>query len=207
MRMAFALVAIVLAPAAAPNVRALVLEPGQVGTGFVRLAAAGGNGVAGDRTMNLCGLDYPSERLRVGRIQMNFLKRGETNGITNEVVSYKAGGAAQAMREAIRHAESCPNRPIDSGQKGLPKLTFQVKRLEARHLLEGYLAVQIDVSGTVQGRHVAQTSFAVYQRRGNVLSGVYSFGVHTAGQLTLCLHAAQQSALNLRNGISSAPTA
>jgi hypothetical protein len=50
----------------------------------------------------------------------------------------------------------------------------------------------------------------VYQQRGNVLSGVYSFGSTTKGQLALCLHAAEQSARNLRHGgsgFSSAPTA
>ena len=44
----------------------------------------------------------------------------------------------------------------------------------------------------------------------NVLSGVYSFGSTTKGQLALCLHAAEQSARNLRHGgssSSSAPTA
>jgi hypothetical protein len=100
--------------------------------------------------------------------------------------------------------------PIDSGVAGLPKLNFRITRITAPHLLKGYLAVRIDVSGTVNGKHVAQTSYAVYQRLGNVLSGVYSFGTTTAGQLELCLHAARESARNLRRGASAAasgPTA
>ena len=210
MRLALALVALVIAPGVAPDVKKLILQPGQVGKGYVMSPAAGGSGVTGDRTMNLCGVDYSSERLRVSRIQVNYFKRGQTLGLANEIVTYKSGGARQAMLEAFRHAASCPNRPVDSGVKGLPKFTFRITRFSAPHLLEGYLAVQIDASGTVKGRRIAQTSYAVYQRRGNVLSGVYSFGATTRGQLARCLHAAEQSARNLRRGTSgatSAPTA
>jgi hypothetical protein len=210
MRMALALLAIVVAPSATPDVKKLLLQPVQVGKGYVTLPAAGGSGVAGDRTMNLCGIDYPSESLRVSRIQVNFLKKNTPIGITNEVVTYKGTGAQQAIREALRHAESCPNHPIDTGVKGLPKLTFHVRQIRDPRLIKGYLAVQIDVKGTVNGRAVAQTSYAVYQQHGRVLSGVYSFGTTTKGQLALCLHAAEQSARNLRrggSGSSSAPTA
>jgi hypothetical protein len=210
MRIALAVLAIVVAPAATPDVKKLILQPAQVGAGYVMLPAAGGSGVKADRTMNLCGLDYPSEKLRASRLQVNYVKNKAPIGITNEVVTYRGSGAQQAMREAFRHAESCPNHPIDSGVKGLPKLTFHVKRLVDHRLLKGYLAVQIDVTGTVKGRAVAQTSYAVYQQRGNVLSGVYSFGSTTKGQLALCLHAAEQSARNLRRGgsaASSGPTA
>jgi hypothetical protein len=210
MRIALALVAIVVAPSATPDVKTLLLQPAQVGKGYVMLPAAGGSGIAGDRTMNLCGIDYPSESLRVSRVQVNYLKKKASVGVTNEVVTYKGGGAQQAMREALRHAISCPGHPIDSGVQGLPKLTFHVKQIRDPRLLKGYLAVQIDVSGTVKGRAVEQTSYAVYQQRGSVLSGVYSFGSATKGQLALCLHAAEQSARNLRRGgssSSSAPTA
>jgi hypothetical protein len=207
----FALLAVlVVAPAASPNVARLVLQPAQVGKGYVMLARADGKGVNGQVTMNLCGSDYPSERLRTTRLQVNYLRARSTIGVSNEVVTYSSGGAAQAMREAIQHAVTCPRRPIDSGVKALPKLTFRITRISDPHLLKGYLAVRIDVSATVKGKHIAQTSYAVYQRRGNVLSGIYSFGTSTAGQRELCLHAAEESARNLRrgtSGVTSAPTA
>src|SRR4051794_10641796 len=101
MRLALATLAIVVAPSAAPNVKKLVLAPAQVGKGYLVFPAAGGNGVKGDRTMNLCGLDYRSETLRVGRLQVNYLKKKTPIGITNEVVTYKGAGAQQAMREAF----------------------------------------------------------------------------------------------------------
>jgi hypothetical protein len=204
------LAAFVVAPAASPNVARLVLQPAQVGKGYVMLARADGKGVNGQVTMNLCGTSYPSERLRTTRLQVNYLKARSTVGVSNEVVTYRSGGAAQAMREAIQHAVTCPHRPIDSGVTGLPKLTFRITRISDPRLLKGYLAVRIDVSGTVKGKHIAQTSYAVYQRLGNVLSGIYSFGTSAAGQRALCLHAAEASARNLRrgtSGVTSAPTA
>jgi hypothetical protein len=210
MRIALALFAVALAPSAKPDVSGLVLKPAQVGPGYVLLARNDGKGVKGRVTLNLCGNDYPSERFRAARLQVNYLKAGSAVGISNEVVTYRAGAAAQAMREATRHATTCPHTPIDSGVKGLPKLTFRITRLHDSHLLKGYLAVRVDVRGTVKGKRVAQTSYAVYQRLGNVLSGVYSFGANTAAQRELCLHAAEQSARNLRRGTSGAesgPTA
>jgi hypothetical protein len=210
MRLALAAVAIAFAPAATPNVGGLVLEPAQVGEGYALHARTDGKGVKGRVTLNLCGNDYPSEQFRTARLQVDYLKAGSAIGISNEVVTYRAGAAVQAMREAIHHAATCPHTPIDSGVKGLPKLTFRITRLHDSQLLKGSLAVRVDVSGTVKGRHVAQTSYAVYQRRGNVLSGVYSFGANTPQQRELCLHAAEQSARNLRRGTSGAgsgPTA
>jgi hypothetical protein len=54
------------------------------------------------------------------------------------------------------------------------------------------------VGKLANGKHVDQTSYAVYQRVGNVLSGVYSFGPNTAAQQRFALHAAETSARLLR---------
>jgi hypothetical protein len=210
MRIALAVSLLALTPAATPNVGHLILQPAQVGKGYVTMARSDGKGVKSQVTMNLCGSDYPSEQFRTARLQVNYLKRGTALGISNEIVTYRAGAAAQAMREAISHAAACPRTPIDSGVKSLPKLTFRITRITDPRLLKGYLAVRIDLSGTVKGKRVAQTSYTVYQRLGNVLSGVYSFGASPARQRELCLHAAEASARNLRRGTSgatSAPTA
>ncbi|HVA32389.1 MAG TPA: hypothetical protein VMU58_14090 [Gaiellaceae bacterium] len=218
MRSALALagaVALLVAPtaaaAASPNVAQLILKANQVGPGYLLYQRSDGHGVKGQVTLNLCGTDYPSESMRRTRLQTNYLRRNTTLGISNEVVTYRAGGAAQAMHEVIQHATNCPHRPIDSGVQGLPKLLFQIARVRVAHLLKGYLAVEITTSGVIKGKHIVQVSYAVYQRLGDVLSGVYSFGPtgSNAAQLRLCLHAAEQSALNLRNGGSSpsGPTA
>jgi hypothetical protein len=210
MRMALALAAIALAPAATPDVGHLILQPAQVGKGYVTKMQVGGNLVKGQVTLNLCGTGYPSERLRTKRLQVDFANRNVPLAISNEVVTYRSGGAAQAMREVTRRAATCPHRPIDTGEKGLPKLTYRITRFAHSRLLKGYLAVRVDATATIKGKPVVHTGYAVYQRRGNVLSGVYSVGGDNPEQLQLLLHAAEQSARNLRsgtNGVSSGPAA
>ena len=62
----------------------------------------------------------------------------------------------------------------------------------------------------MNGKKVDQTSYAAYQRLGNVLSGVYSFGPeHGTADVQFFLHAAEESAKNLKRGGAppSAPTA
>ena len=195
--------------ASPPNVTKMLLTAGQVGPGYVVLQRQDGFGVKNTVTMDLCGrTGYPSEKLRTARLQVNYLKQNTTLGLSNEVVAYKPGGAAQAMAEAIRHARSCPGTPIATGDPTLPPLRFTITRISGPKLLKGYLAVRVRVTGTVKGKHVDNTSYAVYQRLGNVLSGTYSFGPNTKKQLTFVLHAAQQSAANLRRGSAAGgPTA
>ena len=206
MRMLLVLAALLASP---PNVTKMLLTAGQVGPGYVVLQRQDGFGVKNTVTMDLCGrTGYPSEKLRTARLQVNYLKQNTTLGLSNEVVAYKPGGAAQAMAEAIRHARSCPSTPIATGDPTLPPLRFTITRISGPKLLKGYLAVRVRVTGTVKGKHVDNTSYAVYQRLGNVLSGTYSFGPNTKKQLTFVLHAAQQSAANLRRGSAArGPTA
>ena len=207
MRILLVLAALIASPA--PDVTKLILTPAQVGSGYVLLQRRDGFGVTNTVTMDLCGrTGYRSEALRTARLQVNYLKSRSTLGLSNEVVVYRKGGAAQAIREAIHHAQTCPTKPILSGDPTLPPLRFTITRLTSSKLLQGYLAVRVRVTGTVRGKHVDQTSYAVYQRLGNVLSGTYSFGPNTKEQLRFVLHAAQQSASNLLRGkASGGPTA
>jgi hypothetical protein len=210
MRIALALAAVMAGPMATPDVSKLVLQPAQVGTSYVMLAQKGGNLVAGQVTLNLCGSGYTSERFRTTRLQVNYASAATPTAISNEVVTYRSGGAALAMREVTRRTATCPHHPVDSGQQGLSKVTFRLTRVSDPRLLKGYVAVRVDTAATVKGKHVAQTSYAVYQRYGNVLSGIYSFGGTSSAQLGLALHAAEESARNLRSRGSdglSGPTA
>lgn len=196
MRTLLALVA--LLGTGTPNVAKLILKPAQVGPGYVLFHMVGGAGVTNTVTLNLCGLaGYPSERRRATRLQVTYLKRKSPIGISNEVVTYRPGGAAQAMREVIHHADTCPSHPIDTGQAGLPPLLVTITRIHDANLLKGALAVKERVRGTVKGKKFDQISYAVYQRLGDVLSGTYSVGANTRAQRSLLLHAAEQSARNL----------
>lgn len=206
MRILLALAAVV---ATGPNVTKLILTPAQVGKGYVLLERRDGVGVTNTVTLDLCGLSgYSSEKLRTTRLQVNYLKRGTTLGLSNEVVTYKPGGAVRAMREVLQHTLHCPKGPVATGQAGLPPLHFTATRIQDPKLLKGAIAVRVRVTGKIKGKPVDETSYAVYQRLGNVLSGTYSFGANTPTQQRFALQAAEQSAKNLLGGgPPSGPTA
>ncbi len=191
-------VALALAAAALasqPNPAKLIIKPSAVGSGYAVAIAPGGLG-AKQRTLDLCGTtNYPSEALRTARIQVNYGKPNAKLALSNEVVVYKDAGAAQAMREVARHAANCPAKPI--AFEGQPPLRYKITRIADSNLLSGSLAFRIDVSGRVKGKPVHAIRFAIYQRHGNVLSGVYSYalgGVSGAAQEKFALHAAEASA-------------
>jgi hypothetical protein len=198
------LLALLTVATATPSVTKLILKPAQVGPGYVQVARRDSVGVVNTVTLDLCGrTGYPSEQLRTARLQVDYLKRGATIGVSNEVVAYKPGGARQAMQEVRRHALNCPKTPVETGQPGLPPLNVTITPIKDPELLKGYLAVGVRVTGKIKGKSVDEVSFAVYQRFGNFLSGTYSFAGPTtsvAQQERFALQAAEQSAVNLRFG-------
>jgi hypothetical protein len=199
---ALALAAVALA---APNLSTAILKPAQVGKGYGVYARQDGFGVKAAPTLDLCGRKgYASEKLRVDRLQVNYLRAQTPLGLSNEVVRYKAGGAKQALREVALHAMSCPrDRPVVTGEKGVGPLRFTITPLHDSKLLKGYVAVRVRAVGTLtNGKHVDQTSYAVYQRLGDVLSGVYSFGPNTDAQRTFVLRAAEASARTLKKALA-----
>jgi hypothetical protein len=183
-----------------PDVTKLVLKASQVGDGYIQVRRADGSGLQ-QVTLDLCGrAGYPSEARRIARLQVDYLKSRAPLGLSNEVVTYRPGGAAQAMREVIAHASSCPNHEIATGDPNVPRAQFTITRIHDSKLLKGSLAVKVRVQATLGGKKFDQTSYAVYQRVGNVLSGTYSFGVNTPAQRAFALHAAEQSGRNLLAG-------
>lgn len=184
-----------------PNPAKLVLKPSSVAPGYVMVQPPDGKGRA-QRTLDLCGTkNYPSEALRAARLQVDYGKPNAKLVLSNEVVVYKDGGAAQAMREVAEHAKNCPAKPI--AFEGQPPLRYKFTRIADSKLLRGALAFRMDVSGTVNGKRVRGVHFLVYQRLGNVLSGVYSYAgssVSAAAQERFALHAAEASAKILRQG-------
>jgi len=192
-----ALVAVALA--AQPNLAKIVLKASAVGPGYVLVQRTDGQGTA-QRTLDLCGTsNYPSESLRVNRLQVDYVKQNAKLALSNEVVTYRPGGAVEAMQEVAQHASTCPNKPI--AFEGQPPLTYKITRVPDSKLLPGALALRVDVSGKIKGKKVSAVRFAVYQRLGNTLSGVYSYAVtgeSGAAQEKFVLHAAEASAKALR---------
>jgi hypothetical protein len=200
--MQFAAVALAaVALASQPNLAKLVLKPSAVGPGYVMLTRSDGKGTA-QRTLDLCGTkNYGSEALRTDRLQVDYLKQGAKLALSNEVVTYKGSGAQKALIEVSRHAQTCPNKPI--AFEGQPPLVYTITPITDAKLLRGYVALRINVHGTINGKRVSAVRFAVYQRFGRVLSGVYSYavnGVSGAAQQAFVLHAAEASAKALRSG-------
>jgi hypothetical protein len=183
-----------------PNLAKLVLKPSAVGSGYILVQRSDGKGTA-QRTLDLCGTkNYPSETLRTGRLQVDYLKQNAKLALSNEVVTYAPGGAAKAMNEVAQHAATCPSKPI--AFEGQPPLRYKITRITDSKLLHGSVAMRIDVSGKINGKPVSAIRFAIYQRLGNVLSGVYSYAdnsVSGAAQERFVLHAAEASAKALRS--------
>jgi hypothetical protein len=196
-----ALALAVVALASQPNPAKLVLKPSSVAPGYVMAQPPDGKGKA-QRTLDLCGTkNYPSEALRTARLQVDYGTPHAKLLLSNEVVVYKGGGAAQAMREVAQHAKNCPTKAI--AIEGEPPLRYRFTRIADPKLLRGALAFRMDVSGTVKGKRVHGVHFVVYQRLGSVLSGVYTYAsssVSAAAQERFALHAAEASATILRQG-------
>ena len=149
----------------------------------------------GEEILDLCGSSFASENLRTARLQVNYVRRGKT-GVSNEVVSYRPGGARQANREVTDAAAHCPTSPVSSPGG---KITWRLHRITDRRLLPGYLAVRAHFSAEVNGKQRQWDAIGVYQFENNVFSGVYTNGVGSiAAQQRIALHAAEQSAANLK---------
>jgi hypothetical protein len=185
--------------AATPSLRRIALSPQQVGTGYRMNVIPGGTKVQGQATLDLCGFSYPSEHLRLERLQLAYDHTGKAVQLSNEVVRYRPGGAQQALREVAHAVTHCPRGPVESSVAGVPPLTYRIQKVTDSKLAPGYVAVRVHFSGTYQGKNVEATAVVVYQARGDVLTGVYTDGQRAiAGQLSVGLHAAGQSAANLR---------
>lgn len=180
-----------------PNLDKIVLRAGQVGPGYKLVTRPDSRCVKGCVTLDLCGATFPNEALRTARLQVNYTRPGKTE-LSNKVVTYRPGGAKQALREVTRVAAHCPRGPVGTPVQGL-KVTYRLERISDPRLLPGYLAVRVHVTGTVNGVTHHVTAVGVYQIDGNTFSGVYTNGFGTiTEQQRLALHAAEQSVANLK---------
>jgi hypothetical protein len=191
---------VAVAFSAQPSLAKVLLTPAQVGPGYVLQVPADGQGTK-QRTLDLCGTKgYPSEALRVERLQVDYVRLNAPFRLSNEVVRYKPGGAAQAIREVAQHARTCPKKPI--AFEGNPPLRYELTRLDDAKLVKGYIALRERITGIYNGKHLDRTIFVSYQRIGNVLSAVYSYpagpGVSADAQQRFFLNAAEQGARDLR---------
>jgi hypothetical protein len=151
----------------------LVLHQSDVGTALVVAPIPGGNLVAGEPTLDLCGATFASESLRTARLQVAGTNpQGDTPLSTEAVLYSTPNGTTQAfseLRAAAAHCSPAPVRTpngdtetthINAAPDGGWPATATVDRLA------------YDFTTTDQ-LNQSQHWIAVFLRRGRVLEGIY----------------------------------
>jgi hypothetical protein len=175
--------------ASAPNLDPLLLTGAQVGPGYQLFQREGGRGL-GVPTLDGCGLRYPSEKLRTARVQVVYGSRTSALVVSNEVVAYRPGGAAQALREATASIGRCPRGKVKAG-KGT--VVYRLTRLPAASVPPGGVGIAYSAVYTEAGKSERVEAVAVYVRNGDTLSGVYVYEGNAAGRAALAAAAAKAS--------------
>ena len=183
-----------IAASPAQNVARVVLRAAQVAPDVTLKRFPGGNQVAGQVTLDLCGYTFRSEALRLARLQVVYT-RGTIPVASNEVVAYKPGGAASALRELRTAIAHCPAGYVSSNVRGTGQLKNSITRVSAPGTLPGTIAILDRITQKLNGKTTRFDAILVFQARRDVLSGVYGYG---QAQLPLVRHAATQSARNLK---------
>ena len=182
---------------AAQDLSALVLDAGQVGKGYTMQRPAGGSGTTVP-TLDLCGLSYPSEGKRRTRLQVIYGAKTAVPGVSNEVVEYAAGGAAQAMKEAAGAAARCPKKPVT---QGATSYTYAVSRLDGAGFPAGSVAISVKVTATQGGKSSSLEAIIVYVRKGDTLSGVYVYGGSASARASLAKKLGAASASRISQSV------
>jgi hypothetical protein len=185
-----------------PNLSKTILAPKQVGTGYKLATFPFGTSFIGEATLDLCAATYPSEALRVGRLQVRYTPKKGGVDVSNEIVRYASGGAQQAIGEVATVARACAKTPAVVSQ-GTIKEVYTVSPLKDPKLPAGAVAVKLTITVSKGKQSQKQTGVAIYQVKGDTLSGVYAFvgkGSTYAETQQTAFHAAEQSARNLGGG-------
>jgi hypothetical protein len=185
-----------------PDLSKVILAPSQVGTGYKLSSFPFGTSFIGEATLDLCAATYPSEGLRVGRLQVRYTPKSSGVDVSNEIVRYTSGGAQQALGEVASVARACAKTPAVLTQ-GTIKQVYTVAPLKDPKLPAGAVAVKLTITVSKGKQHQQQTGVAIYQVKGDTLSGVYAFvgkGSTYADAQRVAFHAAEQSSKNLGGG-------
>jgi hypothetical protein len=167
-----ALAAASAAAAATLRPAQLVVTAHEVGSGYLRVQFSGEQSLQ-TPTLDMCHLSFPSEKLRLARAHVTFQRGQQDPTVTNEVVLYKQGGAAEAMREIRAGVSRCPKGPVVVGNVSL---TTQITPIKLKgSFLKGAIALSFHEFGTVKNQPVAQDGTVLYQSRGNLLSATFAY--------------------------------
>jgi hypothetical protein len=188
---------LVASSALGASVSGVVLKAAQIGPGYRLKLRPDSHALRNAVTLDVCGFSFASEQLRTARLQVDYSAPGQPVSLSNEVVSYRPGGAQEALREVNQAVSRCPSHPVGSPVQGVGPVTWRLTRLSGKGLLPGAIVLRARIDGTVNGKHVREDTIGVYQARNDLLSGVYTHGGSVAQQTQSALHAAAASAHNL----------
>ena len=175
--------------------RSVVLRASQVGPGYraEQVPVEAGSGIG-----SLPCVHAPKDPLKgVQTFAQSYVKPGSP-AVFNVVARYPSAAALAANIAAERRAmTTCPvpqKLRIAPGEVAW----LYPARLTAPHLLSGSIA-QRDVIFVTVGAHTStHTVFGIYQTSGPILSFVQAGGPHVSAAEAVILHAAEESASNLR---------
>jgi hypothetical protein len=194
---AAALTAAIASAAVDHSLDPIVLTPQQVGPGYHAKLQAGGRRLGRYATLGLCGFQSATEGLRTARLQLVYDKGRGYLGFSNEVVRYSGNGALQALAAARHAAMHCPHHRVRSGLVGVPPATYRFRIFSGPGLEPDSVGMLIRTDTRVHGKRERYWNAAIYQVRGHLLSGVYTFRKSAAAQRRGALRLAAKSAENL----------
>ena len=193
----FGLAAAVAQAATSAGVERALLTERDLGKpgAYIAITPPGWNQVRNQVTLDLCGFRFHSESLRVARRQLWF--RTHTKPIvSNEVVAYRAGGAALAVSEVRSAVTHCPDGYVRSSVQGVGLVKNRIERITTTGLLADSIAYVDHITEQTSSKALKRyTVIAIFQERHGVLSGVYAVDMTHE---TLALRAARRSAAKLR---------
>jgi hypothetical protein len=156
----------------ADTVLALTVPVERISSGWLAKLTPGGDTVSVS-TLDLCGVDYPSEAKRTARRQMVYGASSDDMPVSTEVVTYRDGGAAQAMTELQSAIDHCPGGLVQEKDLhgGMAKYHVSKMLVTSAKWLPGTIAVVVTIDHPDDG--TSYTDGEIVQIRGNVLSIVY----------------------------------
>jgi hypothetical protein len=165
-------------------------QNGDLRAPYVPVLYDGGNDVAGQVTLDMCGASFPSEQRRRERHQVGVEhSQLRVSGISIEAVLYDApAGAVQAMQEIRAAKAHCPSGYAKSTVAGVPPLRYRFAPApdgtwaKVKNVDRFVMVVTINDQ---QGH--SQLVDLVYQQRGRLLVGFYTNPTATATALTRSL--------------------
>lgn len=175
----------------------LVLHQADVDASLSVQPLQGGDQVAGETTLDICNGRFPSETLRVGRLQVVAVDDQGDTAMSTEAVAYRGSQATvQAFSELRAVAAACPKDAVTS-PVGEPTVAtrFGSAPDSAWPQTPGVSRLAFDLTTTDQSGQT-QHSVAVYLRRGRVLMGVY-FPKATGPQPTIGSKTTQAAIVSL----------